>query len=128
MKKTVWTLQILLALAFAAAGGMKLVTPRAQLVSNGMGWAQDFSDAQVKLIGTAEVLGAIGLVAPSATGLLPVLTPVAAAGLAVLMGGAVLTHVSRGEPPMAPLVLAILAAVVAWLRLRQPVTAHRTPA
>lgn len=128
MRKAVWTLQILLAVAFAAAGGMKLSTPQSQLVANGMGWAQDFSDTQVKLIGTAEVLGAIGLVAPAATGILPVLTPTAAAGLAALMAGAVMTHAGRGEPFVAPLVLGLLAALVVWLRLRQPVVRSRVPA
>lgn len=128
MKKAAWTLQILLALAFAAAGTMKLITPKAQLVANGMGWAQDFSDTQVTLIGAAEVLGAIGLVVPAATGILPVLTATAAAGLAAVMAGAVMTHLQRSEPILPPLVLGLLAAGVVWLRLRQTVTRHPTPA
>lgn len=128
MKKAAWTLQILLAFAFAAAGTMKLITPQPQLVANGMGWAQDFSNTQVKLIGAAEVAGAIGLVAPVATGILPVLTPTAAAGLAALMIGAVMTHAARGEPFVVPLVLGLLAAVVVWLRVRQPVARSRVSA
>lgn len=124
MRKAAWALQILLALAFAAAGSMKLITPHDQLIANGMGWAQDFSGTQVKLIGAAEALGAIGLIAPAATGILPVLTPVAAAGLAAVMVGAVMTHVQRGEPFLPPLVLGILAVVVAGLRVRQH-TPHR---
>lgn len=130
MKKTMWTVQILLALAFAAAGAMKLVTPRSQLVANGMGWAESFSDSQVRLIGAAEALGAIGLVVPAATGLLPALTPVAAGCLAFLMGGAVMTHVRRGEPPFAPLILGLLAVFVVWMRLQRPTPSrHRgTPA
>jgi DoxX-like family len=119
MNKTLWALQMLLALAFAAAGTTKLLTPRAQLVANpNMAWAEDFSDVQIKLIGAAEVAGAIGLVAPMAAGLLPVLTPVAGAGLALLMGGAASTHLTRGEPPYAPLVLGALAAAVAAGRWR----------
>jgi len=51
----------------------KLSSTRAELVANGMGWAQDFSDSSVKFIGAAEVAGAIGLIAPAATGILPVL-------------------------------------------------------
>lgn len=128
MRKTAWTVQILLALAFAAAGTMKLITPQSQLVANGMGWAQSFSDAQVKLIGAAEVLGAIGLVAPAATGILPILTPTAAAGLALLMAGALMTHLRRGEPFIVPLVLGLLAVIIVWLRLRLPVVDRRTPA
>jgi uncharacterized membrane protein YeiB len=119
MHKTLWALQILLAFSFAAAGTIKLSTPQSQFASDpNMSWAEDYSDTQIKLIGAAEVAGAIGLVAPMATGLLPVLTPLAGAGLALLMGGAVSTHLSRGEPPYAPLVLGALAAAVAAGRWR----------
>lgn len=116
MTKAVWVVQVLLALAFAAAGGMKLTTPKADLEAQGMGWAAEFTQTQVQLIGAAEVAGAVGLVVPAAAGLLPILTPVAAAALTLLMGGAVMTHVQRGEPPFAPLVLGALAAAVAWRR------------
>ena len=87
MKIVTWLLQILLAFAFVAAGAMKLTTAKPELVTNGMAWAEDFSDTQIKLIGAAEVAGAIGLIVPAATGIMPILTPVAAAGLALLMGG-----------------------------------------
>lgn len=128
MKKAAWSLQIILALALAAAGTMKLITPQPQLLANGMGWAEDFSGTQVKLIGAAEVLGAIGLVAPAATGILPILTPTAAAGLALLMAGAVMTHLRRGEPFIVPLVLGLLAVIIVGLRLREPAARSRVPA
>lgn len=115
MKWLTWTLQTLLALAFAGAGMMKLTTPKAELEQS-MAWATEFSALQVQAIGAAEVAGAIGLLVPAATGVLPVLTPVAAAALAVLMGGAAMTHVQRGEPPYAPILLGLLSIVVAWLR------------
>lgn len=99
MKIATWLLQIVLAFAFIAVGAMKLTTPKEQLVANGMGWAEDFSDTQIKLIAAAEVAGAIGLVAPAATGIMPILTPVAAAGLALLMGGAA---VNGAGPPCRP--------------------------
>ena len=119
MNKVTWVLQILLALAFAGAGGMKLTTPKTELVKNpAMGWANDFSDGQIKAIGAAEVAGGIGLVAPAALGIVPVLTPLAAAGLALLMGGAVMTHVQRSEPSGPAIVLCLLSAVVAYLRFR----------
>jgi hypothetical protein len=70
------------------------------------------------MIGAAEVAGAFGLVVPAATGIVPVLTPIAAGALAVLMAGATVTHVRLGEPFTFPLVLMILSLVVAWLRLR----------
>lgn len=119
MTRFVWVLQILLALAFAGAGASKLMTSRADLIAGGMGWAEGFSDTQVQLIGAAEVAGAIGLIAPVAIGIAPVLTAVAAAALAVLMGGAVMTHAQRGENFIPPLVLGLLSAVVAYLRFRR---------
>ena len=118
MKKLTWTLQIVLALAFAAAGFIKVTTPRAGLMANGMAWVEDFSDLQVQLIGAAEIAGAIGLILPVATGIAPVLTPLAGVGLALIMGGAVMTHLQRSEPMFVPLVLGLLAATVAYLRFR----------
>ena len=117
MKKVVWTLQVLLAIAFAGAGSAKLMTPKAELEQN-MAWATDFSETQIRAIGAAEVAGAIGLIFPAALGVVPVLTPAAAAALAVLMAGAAMTHLQRGEPPFAPIVLGALAALVAFLRFR----------
>jgi uncharacterized membrane protein YphA (DoxX/SURF4 family) len=108
-------LQILLAVAFLAAGGMKLARPKPALVGAGMGWAEDFTDTNVKLIGAVEVLGAIGLVVPWFTGIAPILSPLAAVGLALVMAGAVVTHVRRKENFVPPLVLGALSAVVAVL-------------
>lgn len=116
MNVVLWVVQGFLAFAFGAAGAFKLVTPRKTLILKKLGWAADFSDSQVKLIGLAEVLGAIGLVVPWATGILPVLTPLAALCLAVIMGGAVAVHVRRKETPVPPLVLGILSAALAGLR------------
>lgn len=120
MNKAIWVLQVLAALAFVGAGSMKLVTPKPQLRNNPqMGWTQDFSDGAISAIGAAEVAGGIGLVAPAATGLLPFLTPAAGAGLGALMAGAAWTHVRRGEPPFAPLVLGVLAVAAGVLRARR---------
>jgi uncharacterized membrane protein YphA (DoxX/SURF4 family) len=112
----VWILQIVLALAFLAAGGMKLARPKPALVTSGMGWAGDFSDGAVKAIGLVEVLGALGLLLPALTGVAPILTPIAALGLAVTMAAAVAVHVRRKETVVPPLVLGVLALVVAVLR------------
>ena len=119
MTRAVWALQILLALAFAAAGTSKLTNSRTDLIANGMHWAEGFTDTQVQLIGAAEVAGAIGLIVPAATGIVPVLTPVAAAALTLVMAGAVMTHVQRGEPFIPPLVLGLLSALVAYLRAKR---------
>ena len=108
-----WVVQGLLAFAMLGAGGSKLASPREKLIANPMmAWANDFSASQIKLIGLAEVLGAIGLIVPMAIGILPVLTPIAAICVAVLMMGAAATHLRRKEPPFAPAVLAALALAV----------------
>lgn len=78
-----------------------------------MGWANDFAERQIKMIGLAEVLGALGLVLPLALNILPTLTLVAAVGLALLMGGAASTHIRRKESSIAPMVLGVLSIVVA---------------
>jgi uncharacterized membrane protein YphA (DoxX/SURF4 family) len=116
MEIVVWVLQILLAVAFLGAGVMKLVRPRPALVSSGMGWADDYSDNGVKGIGALEVIGAVGLVLPAATGIAPILTPIAALGLALVMAAAVVVHLRRKEQIVPPLVLGVLSLVVAVLR------------
>jgi hypothetical protein len=112
MNTALWVLQGLLAFAFLASGTLKLVLSKDKLAMK-YAWAEDFSATQVKLIGLAEVLGAVGLVVPTLTGIAPMLTPLAAASLVAIMIGAVMTHVRRKEPPTPPIVLGILAAIVA---------------
>lgn len=116
MNVVAWILQIVLAVAFLGAGGMKLARPKPALVSAGMGYAEDFSDSSVKLIGAVEVIGAIGLILPWLTGIAPILTPIAAVGLALVMAGAVVVHIRRKEAFVPPLVLGVLALAVAVLR------------
>jgi uncharacterized membrane protein YphA (DoxX/SURF4 family) len=118
MNIALWIIAGLLAAAFAAAGLMKLAQPKTKLAESGMGWTEDFSDGQVKGIGALEVLGAIGLILPAALDIAPILTPIAATGLALLMVGAAVIHVRRGEQNMLPvnLVLGGLAAFVAVMR------------
>jgi len=112
-----WTIQILLALAFGAAGTMKLTVTKRQLAANPhMGWVQSVPQDRIKLLGLAEILGALGLIVPMATGIAPILTPIAAACLATLMGGAVATHTMRREPAATAATLAVLAIAVAAFR------------
>ena len=113
-----WILQGVLGLVFFASGTTKLVSSRAALTKQkAMGWATDFTEPQIKWIGAAEVLGACGLVAPWATGIVPILTPIAAACLVALMAGGAVVHVRRKEKPFPPIVLGALAAVIAVGRL-----------
>ena len=109
-----WIASGLLALAMLGAGGMKLAVPREKLLDK-MKWAATWTDGRFKLLGLAEVLGGVGLIVPSATGILPILTPIAAVCVAVLMVGAVKTHIDLKETPMAagPALFAALGVFVA---------------
>jgi hypothetical protein len=112
MQLALWIVSGLLALAMLGAGVFKLATPRVKLMEK-MKWAKTWTDGNVNLLGLAEVLGAIGLIVPQATGVLPILTPIAAACLVVLMIGAVKTHVDLKEPAAPPAILALLGVFVA---------------
>ena len=92
-----WILAGFLAAIFAGTGLLKLTTPRERLVEAGLGWAGDFSQEQIRLLGIAELLGAVGLVVPPLVGVVPVLVPVAAVCLAALMLGATVVHIRRRE-------------------------------
>ena len=97
MNIALWVVQILLALAFGMAGIMKVTQPIVRLETRMGGWVKDVGPRGVRLIGTLEILGAIGLILPAVTGILPWLTPVAAVGLAMIMIGAMITHGRRSE-------------------------------
>jgi uncharacterized membrane protein YphA (DoxX/SURF4 family) len=122
-----WLAQVLLAAAFAAVGAMKLTTSAADLARS-MPPGLSLPIALIRFIGVAEVAGAIGLILPSVTRIFPVLTSVAAGGLAVVMVLAGLLHTSRGEFASLPavLVLGALALFVSWGRsTRAPIPARR---
>ncbi len=112
MQVALWIASGFVALVMMAAGVTKLAIPRVKLMEK-LHWAKRWSDGGVKLLGLAEVLGSVGLIVPQATGIAPVLTPLAAVCLVVLMLGAVKTHVDLAEPVVAPLVLALVGAFVA---------------
>ena len=117
MNTVVWIVQVVLALGFLMAGAMKVTQPRAKLAPQ-MGWVEDVTDAQVKGIGLVEVAAALGLVLPGATDIAPVLTPLAAAGLVIVMIGAAATHLRRHEPKFVLInaSLLVLASIVAGAR------------
>jgi len=120
MNVVVWVVTGLLAALFLMAGAMKLAKSKAQLLDNpSMGWAEDFSPAVLKFIGLAEVAGAAGLILPGALDVATWLVPTAAIGLAVVMAGAVMTHLRRREYPnmVVNLVLLALAVFVAIERI-----------
>jgi putative oxidoreductase len=112
-----WIAQSLLAAMFLMAGFMKVTTPFDQLVA-AMPWAAQFSPVLIKFIGVSEILGASGLLLPSALRIMPRLTVFAAIGLVLVMILAIAFHVSRGEIAAIPtnIVLTGLAGFVAWGR------------
>ncbi|MBL7899698.1 MAG: DoxX family protein [Crocinitomicaceae bacterium] len=119
-----WVVQILLALAFGMAGFMKLTAPLDQLAASGMSFVTEYSSGMVKFIGATELLAALGLILPAALRILPVLTPLAAVGLAVVMVLAANYHISHSEPFIPNIVFLVLALFVAWGRFKKaPVAA-----
>ncbi len=112
----VWIAQGLLAFVYLVAGGLKLVRSREQLAATGrLDWMKDNSDAVVRAVGAIEVLGALGVILPAATGIAPILTPIAAVGLVIVQIGALRVHLTRNErqPVPANVILLLLAAFVA---------------
>ena len=107
----------ILALLSLATGLMKIVRPKEKLLTMGapFQWANDFSQNQIRGIGALEVLGAIGVILPMAIQVVPVLSPLAALGLAVLQAGAFVVHSRRGEKPYLNMVIFALAGATAVL-------------
>ena len=113
MNIALWVVQGLLALLFLMAGSMKAFTPLATMRQK-MTWANDFPAAFVRFLGVAELLGAIGLIAPAITGIQSWLTVAAAIGFVVVMVSAFVFHTSHREFQTIgiPLVLMLLAVFV----------------
>ena len=118
MNQALWIVAIVLAASFAGSGLMKLLVPKDKLVSSGQGWAQNYTPTNIRLIGVAELLGAAGLILPAVTHIAPILVPLAAVGLVLVMVGAAAVHARRKEAVniVVNAVLLGLAVFVAWGR------------
>jgi hypothetical protein len=112
-----WSAQVVLAVMFGTAGVLKTTQPIADLAQQ-LRWPGAVPAPLVRFIGTAELLGAIGLVLPAATRIKPSLTPLAAAGLVTVMALAAAFHLTRGELGAIAFnaILGGVAAFVAWGR------------
>ena len=110
-----WIVQGLLAFTFVLAGGTKLVLPIEEMTKD-----VALPGLFLRLLGVAEVLGALGLILPGLLHIRPGLTPLAAAGLVLIMIGATgISLVIMGPAPaLIPLVVGLLAAFVAYGRWR----------
>jgi hypothetical protein len=109
------------------AGVMKTTMPIDELAKT-VNWAADVPLLLVRFIGLSELAGALGLVLPALTRIMPVLTPLAAAGLTLVMILAAGFHLTRGEAAAIgfTLVLGAAAAFVAWGRWRRVPIAARS--
>jgi hypothetical protein len=118
MNIALWIVQVLLAGLFLFAGGMKVVIPIEEIMKQMPlplpGWFVLFT-------GVVELLGAIGLILPWLLGIRPGLTPLAAAGLVIVMIGATIYTVAAGDIATAlmPIAVGLLAALVAYGRWRR---------
>ncbi len=122
-----WVAQTLLAAIYVMAGFMKLTQSIDALVASGMGYAGDYPELLTRFIGTAEVLGAIGIILPALTRIMPRLTPLAALGFSVIQVLAMGLHIMRGEFAVLPinLILLALSLFVLWGRTRKAPIAPR---
>jgi uncharacterized membrane protein YphA (DoxX/SURF4 family) len=110
-----WIVQGLLALLFLFAGVMKLVLPLEQMTG-----PVSLPGPLLRFIGAVEALGAVGLILPGVLRIRPGLTPLAAAGLVIIMLGATVIGLVSGDVAMTliPLMVGLLAAFVAYGRWR----------
>jgi uncharacterized membrane protein YphA (DoxX/SURF4 family) len=120
MNIVLWIIQVLLMCLFLFAGGTKLVLPPEVLASMGSPNQVHLSGLLIKFIGVCEVLGALGLVLPGLLRIRPVLTPLAAAGLAIIMIGATAITIAGDGVGAAvvPFVVTLLLIFVAYGRWR----------
>jgi hypothetical protein len=125
MTYVLWITQGLLALLFLFAGIMKFITPVEEMTAH-----VPLPGLLLHFIGAAEVLGAFGLILPGLLRIQPGLTPLAAAGLTIIMIGATVITLATMGAVMAlmPLVVGLLTAFVAYGRWRLAPQGGRTQA
>ena len=111
MNIALWVAQVLLAAMFGMAGIMK--TFRTAHAREQMSWAKNRSDGFVRFVGVSELLGALGLVLPLITGVLPWLTVLAAVGLTLIQLLAIFTeHLPKKEYNVIPINVILIAIAV----------------
>ena len=119
MNTALWIIALALAAVFAVGGISKLALPKEEIAAlPGGAWVGGFSAGGVKAIGVLDLLAAAGLVLPAALEVAPVLVPMAAVGIVLLMVGAVIVRLRHGSPKPVVMDLAYLslAGFVAWGR------------
>lgn len=122
MNVVLWVLQIILGLYFISIGVIHFIVPPG--LPAPMQWMYDLPPILHYLSGTAEILGGLGLILPGVTRIQPRLVPIAALGLILVMLGAAIFHITRGEfgNIVQNIFLAALLTIVAYGRWRwQPI-------
>jgi uncharacterized membrane protein YphA (DoxX/SURF4 family) len=99
MDLIVWVLQIGLTLVFLYFGSLKMFLPIDDIEKR-VSWARDYPPSRLKIFGFLEFIGGIGLIVPYRLDMFPILTPIAATGLAMVMAGAAMVHLKRDEMGM----------------------------
>ena len=112
-----WIIAGLLALVYLAAGAMKVLRNREQLIAAGQGWVEGANTGVVKLVGALELAGALGLILPPLTGIAPSLAPMAALGLVLIQAVAIGVHMKLNDTKSLPvnIILLAMAIAAAWL-------------
>jgi uncharacterized membrane protein len=112
MDIAIWIAQGLLALSFITVGFSHAFRFDRFASNPRMGWANAVGRQNMRIIGIFELLGGVGVILPAVTGVLPWLTPLAAAGLGSIMALAAVFHFRRGEPIVVNLVQLAIAVFV----------------
>ena len=117
---SLWIAQVVLAGMFVMAGTMKSTQPYEQLAA-AMPWTNDFSVGMVRFIGISELLGGIGLLLPTLLRIKPILTPLAALGIFIIMVFAFIYHIVKGEYEALGInvILAAIAFFISWGRYKK---------
>ena len=126
--KLLWVLQVVFGLFFVAIGALHFVVPEG--LPSPMAWMYDLSDPAHMTAGIAEILGGLGLILPGLTKIAPQLTVLAAAGLGLVMIGAAIWHISRGEIQnvLQNVVLGAIMAFIAYGRWKlEPLPGRDAP-
>lgn len=120
MNVALWVVAGLLSAAYFFGGAGKVIMSKEKIAAFGPSskWVEDFGGGTVKAIGALEVLAAIGLILPAVLDIAPILVPLAAVGLVLIMTGAAITRIRRHELKfmVVDVVYLVLAAFVAWGR------------
>jgi uncharacterized membrane protein YphA (DoxX/SURF4 family) len=112
MNALLWTLQAALAAVFTASGLAKISRPKDRLIASGQTGVAPFPLPVIRVTAFCELLGAVGILLPRLMGVAAFLTPLAAAGFAVVMVGAIGSHAYLREPRNVALTVLIFVAAV----------------